>query len=658
MGLQGGMTVDVESRWQVRDFYRYVYFYGSTAQMEWTGSYTTGAAGTVSESWLEATRTRVNFYRAMAGLEADISFNPIWNAQSQESALMMSANNALSHTPPNNWIFWTADGYEAANKGNLAIGSAGPAAITGYMIDYGASNAAVGHRRWILLPQTKVMGSGDVPGWSQSGLAAANTLWVQDTFGARPVVRDHFVAWPPPGQVPVDLVWARWSLSLRGADFRNATVTMLRNGQNVALSYDMRGSGTGFPEASIVWVPLGMDTNSADQWPLIGDAETIQVSVNNVLIGGQATAFNYAVTIFDPEVAAPGEQIHASQSTGAVLHTVPAIFSATARPWAEGVQGRVVEAETYAQIEGGENGLGAFEVAVSAGYTPLQTNRRASGSYAFHLAHPVAWENQTLTMLDSFVVNSPTATLNFKSSLAWASADQIATVEISSGDGSSWAVVWSKTGPASSNNQFSPESIDLSPWNGSTIQVRFRYGFLEKAQISYSPGTDWFLGWAFDDIQLNGVKRVTAYELFEPSWGGNTFTVEFNQPGSAYVQSRSIAFDGFPLEWGPVLEVNPIPFTLPSPGASQWEENPFLAWIYGSSSAWRYSPHFAFLNVSAFPWMATRSGWVHHVRGSLETGLWLYHGTHGFIYTDSTMAGEFLKAPFSGPGTRLSFNAI
>ena len=43
---------------------------------------------------------------------------------------------------------------------NLAIGSDGPDAETGYIWDFGANNYEVGHRRWILYPQTQIMAYG------------------------------------------------------------------------------------------------------------------------------------------------------------------------------------------------------------------------------------------------------------------------------------------------------------------------------------------------------------------------------------------------------------------------------------------------------------------------------------------------------------------
>src|SRR5205809_968253 len=40
--------------------------------------------------------------------------------------------------------------YAAAGKSNIALGNAGPDAITAYIEDFGGNNAAAGHRRWIL----------------------------------------------------------------------------------------------------------------------------------------------------------------------------------------------------------------------------------------------------------------------------------------------------------------------------------------------------------------------------------------------------------------------------------------------------------------------------------------------------------------------------
>ena len=90
---------------------------------------------------------------------------------------MMSAQNQLSHNPPNTFACYTENGRNAASKSNLVLASAGPAAIDQYMEDRGAGNIGAGHRRWILFPRQTVMGSGSV-GASAGGKRAANALWV------------------------------------------------------------------------------------------------------------------------------------------------------------------------------------------------------------------------------------------------------------------------------------------------------------------------------------------------------------------------------------------------------------------------------------------------------------------------------------------------
>ncbi|HYP16776.1 MAG TPA: CAP domain-containing protein, partial [Opitutus sp.] len=154
------LSVNTSSREEVRQFYFGIYHASEGVPMNWTGSYTTGAAGDTASAYKEATLLRINFFRALAGVPAAVALNPTFNGKAQQAALMMSANNTLQHTGiPTSWTFYTAQGAEAAASSNLALGLAGPDAITGYIEDSGANNATVGHRRWLLYPQTREMGT-------------------------------------------------------------------------------------------------------------------------------------------------------------------------------------------------------------------------------------------------------------------------------------------------------------------------------------------------------------------------------------------------------------------------------------------------------------------------------------------------------------------
>ncbi len=117
--------------------------------MAWTGDHDSCNAGTTSQQFRDNIFQRINFYRAYAGVPAIVEEVTDYTAKAQEAALMMSRNNALSHTPPVSWECYTADGYEAAGKSDLYLGVSGINAINGYIRDPGANNMQVGHRNWI-----------------------------------------------------------------------------------------------------------------------------------------------------------------------------------------------------------------------------------------------------------------------------------------------------------------------------------------------------------------------------------------------------------------------------------------------------------------------------------------------------------------------------
>jgi len=150
------------------------------------------------------------------------------------------------------------------------------------------------------------MGTGDVTDASNGG-RDANTLWVQDgnIFGARPAVRDDFVAWPPPGYISYDLVPARWSLSYPGAVFSAASVSVTRDGQSVPVRLEPAGTGN-IGENTLVWVVDNRDTASPSVLAKPQTDTTYQVAITGVTVGGASRMFSYSVTVFDADPNAPG----------------------------------------------------------------------------------------------------------------------------------------------------------------------------------------------------------------------------------------------------------------------------------------------------------------------------------------------------------------
>lgn len=266
----------------------------ATPSIGWTGSYGSCNAGTTSAAYLEATRRRVAFYRALAGVPSEIVMHQPFVQQAQAAALMMSVNGKLSHSPSSSWTCYSSDGAKAAGAANLAS-APGITAIDLYMHDSDGGNAAVGHRRWLLYPQLQRIGAGSTP---NNGVAfGANALYVLDSetlFGARPAVRDGYVAWPPRGFLPYTITPTRWSFSYPNAGFGGATVSMWQNG--AALGVRKEAVTNGFGENTVAWVP----NIGASPWPRPSGDATYKVQIDNVRIGGAARSFSYTVVIFDP----------------------------------------------------------------------------------------------------------------------------------------------------------------------------------------------------------------------------------------------------------------------------------------------------------------------------------------------------------------------
>ena len=279
------------------DLYLQEYLSYTGTPINWTGDHETCDPGTTDAGFRAAVLRRINYYRLMAGVPAGISFSDSSNLKAQSAALMMSANHTLNHTPPTTWLCYSDLGAEGAGSANLAGGAFGWNAISLYMKDPGTGNYFVGHRRWILYPQTQHMGTGDIP--YTTGYMAANALVVFDEHmrEPRPPTQHEFVAWLPPGYVPYPVVYPRWSFSLPGADFSTTTVSMSSAGSTLTVSQSPVVDG--FGENTLVWIPMGLSDGVA--WPEPAVDTTYTVKLQNVLLGGQPRSFSYEVTVFDPE---------------------------------------------------------------------------------------------------------------------------------------------------------------------------------------------------------------------------------------------------------------------------------------------------------------------------------------------------------------------
>ena len=294
---QPPIGAELPTRAQVVQLYNSSYLPGASVALGWTGSIVACDPGTTSGLHRQAVVDRINYFRALAGLPSTGLLSGTPTAQAQAAALMMSANNALSHSPPSGWLCYTAVGAAGAGSSNLALGAYGVDAIDLYMDDPGAGNTAVGHRRWILFPPRSAFGTGDVP-WGASN-NAANDLYVFGPAVARPPTPNG-VTWPPGGYVPYQNLPSgsnRWSFSYPGANFANATISV--TGPSGSLPVAIEPIEVGYGDNTIAFRPSGVSYAK----PAADTAYT--VTVGGMTGTAVPATVQYTVTIIDPNPAAP-----------------------------------------------------------------------------------------------------------------------------------------------------------------------------------------------------------------------------------------------------------------------------------------------------------------------------------------------------------------
>lgn len=256
---------------------------------EWTGNVATCQAGDLPASSYDAVLQRLNYVRRLVGLPDSCEWNEEWNAACMEAALMMTAADDLDHHPDKSWPCYSASGAQAAGNSNLSLGYGGVDALMGQVYDYGGSNKAAGHRRWILNPYRRVFGMGSTPeAMALWVLGGNNSSWKAGTGYYH---RGMPVAWPPEHYVPEELRGYRWSFSLEGADFQQSSVTVKRNGKAVDITVHEPDDGYGLN--TLVW-----DVQDGQSSPENGVWE-YTVEVRGVQIDGETRHFSYNV-IFIP----------------------------------------------------------------------------------------------------------------------------------------------------------------------------------------------------------------------------------------------------------------------------------------------------------------------------------------------------------------------
>ena len=542
------LALDPAAREESRQFFRTIFLRAQTVPLQWTGSAATGSAGDTSAAFKEAVRLRINYFRAMASVPAGVVLDAGFNARAQQAALMVGANQQAIANPPASWIFYSAAGAEGAANSNLLLDQTGAEAITTQM--QGGDDPWLAHRRWLLYPWTRVMGTGDVP--AAGSLRAANATWVMDSAnfsGVRPNTRDSFVAWPPRGFVPYQVVFPRWSFAVPGADFSAATVTMTRAGASVPVRLETVASGPG--ENTLVWVFDNLDPRQVAAHPRPASDTTYSVTIAGVRGTGVAPGFSYDVTVFDPEVA--GSEAVPPTVNGSITPAVgqgsPYNFFLPAL--AGDFEWRVVRFAPFSEIYGAEGGQQGLLATTTGSYAVRDSTRPAAGGAAYRLAHETA-EPQLLMLPGSyFAPMGAPGTLVFRSMLVSAGTRQAARVQVSTDDGAVWRDLYVQAGSGGPGETgYRAVSVSLAEVAGRTFRLRFAFTVDGGPPAGTTGGAAWYL----DEISLGGVRQVEA-EATQLVASGSTFRITPTAAGSVALQARGRMFGAIAMEWSLVSQV-------------------------------------------------------------------------------------------------------
>ena len=265
----------------------------------WTGDVSTCEAGDVPMLVREQAVKRWDYYRRQVGFTSALVLDEVLSREAQQTALLMKANNILTHFPTKDMEpkCYTSKAAEYALF-NLAVdvnNGTTSARISAFMADVEVGNELVRHRVWLLHPNVHhvvIAATNDyvVAGWRYNEVLYGP----QDPAIANGLI---FASWPPAGFVVADLVYDRWSLhyfeKVNDEDIEQAEIAMVRKdtSEDVALRVIARHNEDISGLRTIVWEP-------EIEKPASGDKDIIyQVFLRGFMVEGEGKKVDYEVTL-------------------------------------------------------------------------------------------------------------------------------------------------------------------------------------------------------------------------------------------------------------------------------------------------------------------------------------------------------------------------
>lgn len=288
---------------QVNDLYFLLYTPSEVTSTGWRGSVSNCSSGTINADIYKKVEDRINFFRLVNGLNT-VKNNPKLNQPAQDAALLIKANDILTHYPDKSMKCFSQSAYDGCSKsclGQFDFENFPEAAfITGYIQDYGESNYYVGHRKWVLYSKLTSFGYGATD--------ETDALLTVDGVSNNQTVTVDYIAYPWYGYVPVRLIFPKWSFSIpdsKTVDFSNATISMTDDrGKTIAI--ERQPEKKDLLDHTIVWIVKGLFSDHDIQYTENRLAENgylnrrITVKISNVKVDGNTRNYEYFVEPFQP----------------------------------------------------------------------------------------------------------------------------------------------------------------------------------------------------------------------------------------------------------------------------------------------------------------------------------------------------------------------
>ena len=333
-------------------------------------------------------------------------------------------------------------------------------------------------------------------------------------LGRRPPVRDTFVAWPPAGFVPYQVVLPALVVQPAQRGLLQATVTMQHNGASLPLTVACvdpnvtnNPSCGQFGEPAISWIPT---VAFGATWPQPAADDPYTVTVSGYSVNGVAAAADHVHHDGDRSggVGAP-RHLGGADWSGQPRAGQGATYSVTPAADASGYQWRTTPLTPGDAVDGAENGLGNWIGRCGAAGPPRSRRWRRRRDVVVPSGERVrgrsAPQPQTLTWKNT-IVPSATGSVSFDSLYFSILERDRRGAGVASTAASAWQQVFGESPPwAQQDTAFTHRTVSLAAYAGQPIQVRLALTFNggNWADCCNEPG-----GWYFDNVALANVQNA------------------------------------------------------------------------------------------------------------------------------------------------------